>query len=441
MKKKENEFDTSFLNDIQEFDDINSDEVFSFDSSMDKNTNDSEENVTNSSLLSNDENENTNVDFEFPADFSFEDTITPAVSSESENNEVNTDDDTSSSVLEEEGQSNFDFEFPKDFNFNGIASTAEQKVEEPSENINMDSNIEDDGFKSFDDVDTKEDKEVDNNKLAFEPIPGITDLDNNEEIKDDAVNTPDIPFVEPEEIVQENDNKSVDSQDESEDNQENNDKIDENATATTDDDFESKLQELELNTDFDASNTEMEADTDINSLFVKVNSNVKEASDIFLKNVEMKKKIDERFNELKQLQASVEESKKHDYDEINNYKDKVIKELMEKKEEVEERLNTLKEMQSSFEKEKDEFEDYKRDENIKIEDTRREAEASFESHKEELEKLEEKMRKQKAALEEERRQLSLDQIQYESDKNELANNMLKFNEIVGKFTDGMDKFN
>ena len=34
------------------------------------------------------------------------------------------------------------------------------------------------------------------------------------------------------------------------------------------------------------------------------------------------------------------------------------------------------------------------------------------------------LRKQKDALDEERNQLSLDRIQYESDKNELANNLL-----------------
>ena len=155
----------------------------------------------------------------------------------------------------------------------------------------------------------------------------------------------------------------------------------------------------------------------------------------------MKKKIDDRFDELKKLQANIEKTKKSDYDEINSYKDKVIQELMDRKNEIEERLNTLKDLQSTFEKEKEDFENYKRDEIMKLDDLKRESEATFESHKEELDNLENKLRKQKNALEEERRQLSLDQIQYESDKNELANNMLKFNEIVGTFTEGMDKLN
>ena len=64
-----------------------------------------------------------------------------------------------------------------------------------------------------------------------------------------------------------------------------------------------------------------------------------------------------------------------------------------------------------------------------------------ESRKEELENLEDKLRKQKDSLDDEKRQLSLDRIQYEADKNELANNMLKFNEIVGTFTDGVGNLN
>jgi len=53
--------------------------------------------------------------------------------------------------------------------------------------------------------------------------------------------------------------------------------------------------------------------------------------------------------------------------------------------------------------------------------------------------VEDALRKQKDALDEERSQLSLDMIQYEADKNELANNLLKFNEIVASFTNGMEK--
>ena len=48
------------------------------------------------------------------------------------------------------------------------------------------------------------------------------------------------------------------------------------------------------------------------------------------------------------------------------------------------------------------------------------------------------LRKQKDSLDEERTQLNLDKIKLESDKNDLANNILKFNELVGSFTSGMN---
>ena len=179
----------------------------------------------------------------------------------------------------------------------------------------------------------------------------------------------------------------------------------------------------------------------INNLFEKVNSNVREASNIFSKNVEMKKKLDKRFEELKELQKNIELSKQSDYDEINKYKDTVLEELTTKKSEVELRLNELKTLQAEFEKEKNDFENYKRLEKEKLEDLARDNKVKDDSRKEELEALEDKIRKQKDAIDEEKRQLSLDRIQYEADKNELANNMLKFNEIVGTFTDGVGNLN
>ena len=181
--------------------------------------------------------------------------------------------------------------------------------------------------------------------------------------------------------------------------------------------------------------------TDINELFGKINTNVKEASDIFRKNSEMKKRLDEKFEELKSLQSKIEENRKQDYEEINNYKESVINKLTEKKNEIEERLTLLKDLQANFEKEKNEFEKYKIEEKTKIQDEKREQQTAYEERKEELSRLENKLRKQKDSLDEERNQLSLDKIQYEADKNELANNLLKFNELVNSFTNGMDTLN
>ena len=51
------------------------------------------------------------------------------------------------------------------------------------------------------------------------------------------------------------------------------------------------------------------------------------------------------------------------------------------------------------------------------------------------------MKVEKNSLEEAKHSLELDRIKYENDKNELANNLMKFNELVGDFTVGIDRFN
>ena len=195
------------------------------------------------------------------------------------------------------------------------------------------------------------------------------------------------------------------------------------------------IEELQNLTHYEEDNIEK---TDINSLFDRVSVNVKDASDIFRKNTEMKNIIDKRFNELKQLQSELENSRKKQIDEINKYKDEVYEKLTSKKEEIEKRLNTLKELQASFEKEKTEFEVYKKKEQEKIDKVQKEVQSAYDDRREELSHIEDVLRKQKDSLDEERNQLSLDKIQYESDKNELANNLLKFNELVDSFTNGVD---
>ncbi|MBQ9072708.1 MAG: hypothetical protein IJY25_06080 [Bacilli bacterium] len=178
--------------------------------------------------------------------------------------------------------------------------------------------------------------------------------------------------------------------------------------------------------------------TDIASLFDKVSVNVQGASEIFRKNSDMKAKIDTRFDELKKLQSEVESSKQKQIDEVNKYKEEVLEKLTEKKEEIEKRLNTLKEYQANLEKEKLEFEKYKKAEQANIDKVQKEVQAAYDDRREELSAIEDALRKQKDELDQERSQLSLDRIQYEADKNELANNLLKFNELVNSFTDGVN---
>ena len=194
------------------------------------------------------------------------------------------------------------------------------------------------------------------------------------------------------------------------------------------------IEEIEKLTQYEPDNIET---TDINALFDRVSVNFKDASDIFKRNTEMKQKIDSRFAELKALQDELNSQKQNQIVEINAYKDEVFNKLTDKKEEIEKRLNMLKEMQSNIEKEKETFEKYKKDEMENIENIKKQVQEAYDERREELNHVEDLLRKQKDSLDEERNQLSLDKIEYESNKNELANNLLKFNELVDSFTNGV----
>lgn len=195
------------------------------------------------------------------------------------------------------------------------------------------------------------------------------------------------------------------------------------------------IEELNQLTSYEKETIES---TDINSLFDKVSVNVKDASDIFRKNTEMKQKIDSRFEQLKKLQSELENSRQKQIDEVNSYKEEVLEKLTEKKEEIEKRLNLLKDSQAALEKKMNDFEDYKKKEQENIDRVQKEVQAAYDDRREELNHIEDSLRKQKDALDEERNQLSLDRIQYEADKNELANNLLKFNELVNSFTSSVN---
>ena len=196
------------------------------------------------------------------------------------------------------------------------------------------------------------------------------------------------------------------------------------------------IEELNKLTEYDK---EVIESADISDLFDKVSVNFKDASDIFKKNTDLKKKIDLRFDELKKLQSEIENSRKNQLDEIDKYKEEVYTKLTEKKNEIEKRLNLLKETQTNLENDKKAFEQYKKKELENIDNVQKEVQSAYDDRREELNHIEDVLRRQKDALDEERNQLSLDRIQYESDKNELANNLLKFNDLVNSFTNGVEE--
>lgn len=178
----------------------------------------------------------------------------------------------------------------------------------------------------------------------------------------------------------------------------------------------------------------------INSIFKMANNNVKEATSVFQKNMELKAKLEERYKEFKKEKEDFELKKIADRKKLDAYKEEVLDKLKAKKQEIEAEINNLKLEQKKLEKDKASFEEQKREENSKIKKEKNAAFEEIHEKRSELEALEVSLRLERENIEEEKRQLELDRIKYESDTSELAANLLKFNELVGEFTVGMDRF-
>ncbi len=189
------------------------------------------------------------------------------------------------------------------------------------------------------------------------------------------------------------------------------------------------------------SSLEKKDTKDLNSIFEIVNNNVKEATNLFNKNIEMKRKIEEQLDALRKDKEEHEAKKNADYQKIKTYKQEVYDKLKAKKEEVESEIASLKETQIKIINEKNKFEKYKREELTRLKEQEAKNQIILEEEKAKLEEEKNKLKVEKNSLEEAKHSLELDRIKYENDKNELANNLMKFNELVGDFTVGIDRFN
>lgn len=189
------------------------------------------------------------------------------------------------------------------------------------------------------------------------------------------------------------------------------------------------------------SSSEKKDTKDLNSIFEIVNNNVKEATNLFNKNIEMKRKIEEQLDALRKDKEEHEAKKNADYQKIKTYKQEVYDKLKAKKEEVESEIASLKETQIKIINEKNKFEKYKREELTRLKEQEANNQIILEEEKAKLEEEKNKLKVEKNSLEEAKHSLELDRIKYENDKNELANNLMKFNELVGDFTVGIDRFN
>jgi len=200
-------------------------------------------------------------------------------------------------------------------------------------------------------------------------------------------------------------------------------------------------QNIESKSAYKASQTNDKADVkDLSQLFNRVSNNVKGASEIVNRNAEIKKKIEEKFDEFRRLQQEHEMNKKKDYEEINAYKDEVYAKLQQKKADIEKDLIDLRNNQDKFNSERKEFENYKNSSMANLKKMEQELKASYESRNKNIEQVELGLVKRKEQLDEERRILAKERENLEKEREELTNNLLQFNKLVDDFTNGIDKF-
>lgn len=178
----------------------------------------------------------------------------------------------------------------------------------------------------------------------------------------------------------------------------------------------------------------------IENIFERANNNVKEATNIFQKNLLLKQQLEEKIKKFNIDKSNFEKNKELEYEKIKEYKKTAYEKLKQKKLVIEKSIDELKQQQEKLNAEKIAFQEKRKQELEKIKEEKQKNILFMKEKKQQLENLEHELKAEKESLNEAKEQLKLDRIQCESDKSELANNLIKFNELVGEFTVGIEKF-
>lgn len=178
----------------------------------------------------------------------------------------------------------------------------------------------------------------------------------------------------------------------------------------------------------------------IENIFERANNNVKEATNIFQKNLLLKQQLEEKIKKFNAEKIEFEKNKESEFERIKEYKKTAYEKLKQKKLVIEKSIDELKQQQEKLNAEKIAFQERRKQELEKIKEEKQKNILFMKEKKQQLETLEHELKAEKESLNEAKEQLKLDRIQCESDKSELANNLIKFNELVGEFTVGIEKF-
>lgn len=187
-------------------------------------------------------------------------------------------------------------------------------------------------------------------------------------------------------------------------------------------------------------------DSDIHSMFERINNNVKEATDIFNQNIKMRnelvndmEKLEEERNQIINDKTAFERRINEEYQRLNQKKDSQEAKLKESKMILEREIQKLEIDNQKLEQERNNFEVKKNEEYNRFSEYKEKEEGIIKSIKSELDLEKEKLDLYKNDLEEEKRRFKISQVKLDNERNELAINLNKFNELVNNFTFGISK--
>ena len=184
------------------------------------------------------------------------------------------------------------------------------------------------------------------------------------------------------------------------------------------------MNERELLDELDNSSKQVK---DIKKFFDLANDNVKSATEIFNKCVDMRKKVEKEKQELEKLRKEHE-----DKSNIKTLKENMFQKLKEKKKEIDDEVANYKADKTALEKEKQEFASQQEKDLRSLEEKKK-------KYEEEAVKENKRLLEEKKAIEKERAELEEDKKKEQQKAEELAVNLNRFNDLVKEFTSGMQE--
>lgn len=170
---------------------------------------------------------------------------------------------------------------------------------------------------------------------------------------------------------------------------------------------------------------------DIKKFFDIANENVRSATEIFNKCVEMKKKLEIDSKKLDKLRLEHEEKTQQELDKIKKIKEDVFSKLKDKKSVIDDEITSVKEERLLLSNERSRFEIEKKNEYQKLKEEK-------EKNQQELLEKNRKLDEDRKKIINDRKKLEEDEIKANEKADELADNLNRFNELVKQFTSGME---